>query len=53
VATFAALDRAAAGARRLGNVVQVAVSRGVPVGGDGTIRLEAHNPVFVCWGPPG
>lgn len=52
VATFAALDRAAAAARRLGNLVQVAVSRGVPVGENGAFRLAAENPVFVCWGPP-
>ncbi|MCA1847189.1 MAG: precorrin-6Y C5,15-methyltransferase (decarboxylating) subunit CbiT, partial [Actinobacteria bacterium] len=31
VATYAALDRAAAAANRLGNVVQIAVSRGVPL----------------------
>jgi precorrin-6Y C5,15-methyltransferase (decarboxylating) len=49
VATYAALDRAAAAARRLGNVVQVAVSRGVPVGAGGALRLAAENPVFVCW----
>ncbi len=51
VATYAALDRAAAAAARLGHVVQVAVSRGVPVGDGGALRLEAENPVFVCWGP--
>jgi precorrin-6Y C5,15-methyltransferase (decarboxylating) len=51
VATYAALDRAAAAARRLGHLVSVAVSRGVPVGGEGVMRLEAENPVFVCWGP--
>ena len=51
VATFAALDRASAAARRLGSLVQVAVSRGVPVGPDGALRLAAENPVFVCWGP--
>ena len=51
VATYAALDRAAAGATRLGHVVQVAVSRGVPLGGSGALRLAAENPVFVCWGP--
>ncbi len=49
VATFAALDRAAAGADRLGNVVQVSVHRGVPVGA--STRLQAENPVFVAWGP--
>ena len=51
VATYAALDRAAAAAARLGHVVQLAVSRGVPVGPDGAVRLAAENPVFVCWGP--
>jgi precorrin-6Y C5,15-methyltransferase (decarboxylating) len=54
VATFAALDRAVAAAARLGQLVQVAVSRGVPIGGgDGelSLRLAADNPVFVCWGP--
>jgi precorrin-6Y C5,15-methyltransferase (decarboxylating) len=53
VATYAALDRAAAGAARLGHVVQIAVNRGVPVGEDGALRLAADNPVFVCWGPGG
>ena len=52
VATYAALDRAAAAATRLGHMVQVAVSRGVPLGGSGALRLAAENPVFVCWGPP-
>ena len=51
VATYAALDRAAAAATRLGHVVQVAVSRGAPLGGSGALRLAAENPVFVCWGP--
>src|SRR5207253_9694029 len=51
VATYAALDRAAAAAQRLGNLVQVAVSRGTPIGPDGALRLAAENPVFVCWGP--
>jgi precorrin-6B C5,15-methyltransferase / cobalt-precorrin-6B C5,C15-methyltransferase len=51
VATYAALDRAAAAATRLGHVVQVAVSRGVHLGGSGALRLAAENPVFVCWGP--
>lgn len=50
VATYAALDRAAEAARRLGSIVQVAVSRGVPAGSSG-LRLAAENPVFVCWGP--
>lgn len=51
VATYAALDRAAEGAHRLGSLVQVSVSRGVPVGPEGALRLAAENPVFVCWGP--
>ena len=50
VATFAALDRAAAAARRLGHLVQLGVSRG-HVLPDGGIRLAAENPVFVAWGP--
>jgi precorrin-6B C5,15-methyltransferase / cobalt-precorrin-6B C5,C15-methyltransferase len=51
VATYAALDRAAAAAARLGHLVQVAVSRGVAVGEEGSVRLQAENSVFVCWGP--
>ncbi len=51
VATYAALDRAAAAAARLGHLVQVAVSRGVSIGEAGSVRLAAENPVFVCWGP--
>jgi precorrin-6Y C5,15-methyltransferase (decarboxylating) len=50
VATYAALDRAAEAARRLGSVAQVQVSRGTPVGPGGALRLAAENPVFVCWG---
>jgi precorrin-6Y C5,15-methyltransferase (decarboxylating) len=51
VATFVALDRAAAAWGRLGSLVQVAVSRGEAVGADRALRLAAENPVFVCWGP--
>ena len=51
VATYATLSTAAAAAERLGNVVQVQVSRGTPVGSAGALRLAAENPVFVCWGP--
>ena len=50
VATFAAIDRAAAAAERLGHLVQVQVSRGRPLP-DGSFRLAAENPVFVTWGP--
>ena len=50
VAAFAALDRAAAAAQRLGHLVQVGVSR-ASVLPDGGIRLAAENPVFVAWGP--
>jgi precorrin-6B C5,15-methyltransferase / cobalt-precorrin-6B C5,C15-methyltransferase len=52
VATYATLSAAAAAAERLGHVVQVQVSRGVPVGDGGPLRLAAENPVFVTWGPP-
>ncbi|HEY3810232.1 MAG TPA: precorrin-6y C5,15-methyltransferase (decarboxylating) subunit CbiE [Acidimicrobiales bacterium] len=51
VATYAAVDRAAAAGARLGNLVQVAVSRGVPIGPGPGLRLAADNPVFMCWGP--
>jgi precorrin-6B C5,15-methyltransferase / cobalt-precorrin-6B C5,C15-methyltransferase len=51
VATFAVLDRAAEAADRLGQLVQVSVSRGVRVGAGRSVRLAAENPVFVCWGP--
>lgn len=51
VATYVVLATASAAAQRLGNLVQVQVSRGVPVGQAGDLRLAAENPVFVCWGP--
>lgn len=51
VATYAALDRAAAAAARLGSLVQVSVSRGERLP-DGSFRLVACNPVFVVWGAP-
>ena len=49
VATYAALDRAAEAATRLGSLVQVGVSRGQQLP-DGGLRLAAENPVFVLWG---
>ncbi len=49
VATFAAVDRAAAAHRLLGNLVQVSVDR-AEVLPDGGIRFAADNPVFVAWG---
>jgi precorrin-6Y C5,15-methyltransferase (decarboxylating) len=52
VATYAALDRAAAAGARLGQLAQVSISRAAPIGADGAVRLRAENPVFVCWGPP-
>jgi precorrin-6Y C5,15-methyltransferase (decarboxylating) len=52
VATFAAVDRAAEAAERLGNLVQVNVSRAKTLP-DGGVRLAAENPVFVAWGPEG
>ncbi len=50
VASYAALDRAAAAAGRLGHLVQIAASRGEQFP-DGSWRLAATNPVFVVWGP--
>ncbi len=50
VAAFAALDRAAAAATRLGHMVQVGIASG-SVLPDGGVRLAAQNPVFVAWGP--
>ena len=50
VATYAALDRAVSAADRLGDLVQVGVSRGRRLP-DGGLRLAAENPVFVVWGP--
>ena len=52
VGTYAVIDRALAAASRLGNLVELAVSRGVMMttGGPG-VRLRAENPVFICWGP--
>jgi precorrin-6B methylase 2 len=50
VASFAALDRAAAAATRLGHLVQIGVARAAVLP-DGGVRLAAENPVFVAWGP--
>jgi precorrin-6Y C5,15-methyltransferase (decarboxylating) len=50
VANYAVVDRAVVAAQRLGNLVEVSVSRGVATGAIG-LRLRAENPVFVCWGP--
>ena len=50
VATYTAVDRAAAAAGRLGSLVEVGVARGERLP-DGGIRLAAENPVFVVWGP--
>ena len=51
VATFAAVDRAAAAYARLGHLVQVAVSRAEAFAAADGVRLVAENPVFVAWGP--
>ena len=51
VAAYAALDRAAAAMERLGSMAQVGVARGQRLP-DGGVRLAAHNPVFLAWGPP-
>jgi len=50
VATFAAVDRAAAAFTELGHLLQVGVARGHALPGGG-VRLAAENPVFVAWGP--
>lgn len=50
VATYAAIDRAAAAMDRLGSMVQVGVARGERLP-DGGVRLGAENPVFLAWGP--
>lgn len=50
VATYAALDRAAAAFDRLGHLCQLSVNRGERLP-DGGLRLAAANPVFVVWGP--
>jgi precorrin-6Y C5,15-methyltransferase (decarboxylating) len=50
VASYALLDRAVVGWQRLGNIVEVTISRGAPVR-DSSVRLTAQNPVFLCWGP--
>lgn len=50
VATYAVVDRAVTAWHRLGNLAEVAVSRGVATGDLG-VRLRAENPVFVVWGP--
>ncbi|HMC52558.1 MAG TPA: precorrin-6y C5,15-methyltransferase (decarboxylating) subunit CbiE [Acidimicrobiales bacterium] len=52
VATYAAMDRAAAAADRLGSLVSMDLARGVRLP-DGGLRLAAENPVFVVWGPDG
>lgn len=50
VATYAVLSSALSAAERLGSLVQLQVSRGVPIGPEGQLRLQAENPVFVVWG---
>ena len=58
VATFAVMGRALAAVQWLAGrglrteMVQIAVSRGQSIGGDGSLRLVAENPVFVVWGEP-
>jgi precorrin-6B C5,15-methyltransferase / cobalt-precorrin-6B C5,C15-methyltransferase len=50
VASFAALDRAAGAADRLGHLIQLAVNRAERLP-DGGWRLVPDNPVFLAWGP--
>lgn len=49
VVAFAAIDRAAAAAEKLGNLVDVSVARGERR--QGGWHLLAQNPQFVAWGP--
>ncbi len=51
VANFTIINRAASAWERLGNLVEIHVSRGVAVG-DAGVRLTSENPVFVVWGSP-
>ncbi|MGI8491344.1 MAG: precorrin-6y C5,15-methyltransferase (decarboxylating) subunit CbiE [Acidimicrobiales bacterium] len=51
VAAYAAMSRAEAAGRRLGQLVQITVNHAAPIGRDATLRLQAANPVFVAWGP--
>ena len=46
VATYAALDRASGAAALLGHIVQVSVSRGVPVGKEGALPAAGGEPGF-------
>lgn len=50
VASFAAIDRAAGAADRLGHLIQLAVNRAERLP-DGGWRLIPDNPVFLAWGP--
>lgn len=50
VATYAAMERAAAAGHLLGNLVQVVAQPGERLA-DGSWRLGGRNPVFVAWGP--
>ena len=50
VATYAVVQRAVAAHERLGSLVQVDVSRAVPISDLG-FRLVPENPIFVVWGP--
>lgn len=51
VTTSTILAHATHAAARLGSIVQIGVSRGVPIGSDGALRLAAENPIFIAWGP--
>ena len=55
VGAFAVLGTALAAAEQLGStgeLVQLQVNRGVPIGPDHQLRLDAENPVFIVWGSP-
>lgn len=53
--TFATLDAALEASELLGvdsEFVQISINRGVPVGPQARLRLQADNPVFLVWGSP-
>jgi precorrin-6B C5,15-methyltransferase / cobalt-precorrin-6B C5,C15-methyltransferase len=50
VANYTLVDRAVAAHDRLGNLVQLSVSRAATIGTLG-FRLAPENPVFIAWGP--
>ncbi len=53
--TYTTMETALSAVTMIGSdaeMIQIQVNRGVPIGPDGRLRLEAENPVFVVWGRP-